>query len=402
MIQVVEQISDALRQEVSAYLADAPATGAATVGEACGEMDPRWLSILRDGLNHRPHALIAREGDASSAPGNIVGYLPVAFVGSRLFGRFLVSLPYLNRAGVLANDASTAEALIDRAASLAADLDAQYLELRHGQPTVHAKLDKTREDKVRMVLKLPGATPAPTEAPADAPPQKKKKQKGVAENEPFPAQGQPGAEWIWKSVDAKVRNLVRKGEKSELTLVWGSEDVLDEFYNVFAVNMRDLGTPVYGRSLFASILQQLGKDAELAVVRHKGRAIAGALLVHTPALRGGTVPSSTQVPSASALREYNSTNANMWMYYHLQLRAIARGSAEFDFGRSSVDSGTYKFKSQWNAQPVPTVWQYHLRRGEVNAVRPDSPKYRRRIETWQKLPVWLTRLVGPSIVRGIP
>ncbi len=92
----------------------------------------------------------------------------------------------------------------------------------------------------------------------------------------------------------------------------------------------------------------------------------------------------------------------MWMYHKLLERAIERGSEEFDFGRSSTDSGTYRFKKQWGAKPQPTVWQYHLRHGDIDAVRPDSPKYRRRIETWQKLPVWLTRLIGPPIVRGIP
>ena len=85
-------------------------------------------------------------------------------------------------------------------------------------------------------------------------------------------------------------------------------------------------------------------------------------------------------------------------------RAIRPGDivTPFDFGRSSADSGTYRFKKQWGAQPQPTVWQYHVRRGDIQAVRPDSPRYRRRIEVWQKLPVWLTRLIGPSIVRGIP
>jgi lipid II:glycine glycyltransferase (peptidoglycan interpeptide bridge formation enzyme) len=108
------------------------------------------------------------------------------------------------------------------------------------------------------------------------------------------------------------------------------------------------------------------------------------------------------VPSASALREFNHTSANMWMYHQLLLRAIAKGSRQFDFGRSSLDSGTYKFKAQWGAKPQPTVWQYRVRYGDVNAVRPTSEKNQKRVEQWKKLPVWLTRLIGPTIVRGIP
>ena len=129
----------------------------------------------------------------------------------------------------------------------------------------------------------------------------------------------------------------------------------------------------------------------------EGKAIAVALLIHDD-----TLESVTQVPSASALREFNKTSANMWMYHQMILHAMERGVKYFDFGRSSVGCGTYKFKKQWGALPNDTVWQYYLREGDAEGMRPDNPKNKRRIETWQKLPIWVTRLCGPSIVRGIP
>lgn len=353
MIQIHENITPALQREVEAFLQRA----GAVVG-VCAEHDPRWLAVLRDGLDHRTFMLVARESEA--AP--IRGYLPLALVASRLFGRFLVSLPYLNQAGVVALDDAARVAMIDAAADLARVHDVRYIELRHAAPSPHDKLGAHRDEKVRMVLDLP----------ADA-------------------------EALWKQINAKVRNQVRKGDASDLSLRFGGMELLDDFYGVFAINMRDLGTPVYSRRLFASILEQFHGDAELASVTCGGRAVAGALLVHDHRYGGGT-----QVPSASSLRQFNHTNANMWMYHKLLVRAIESGSARFDFGRSSVDSGTFKFKKQWGARPLPTVWQYHVRRGDINAVRPDTPKYRRRIETWRKLPVWLTRVLGPPIVRGIP
>ena len=90
------------------------------------------------------------------------------------------------------------------------------------------------------------------------------------------------------------------------------------------------------------------------------------------------------------------------MYWHLLERAIERGQAAFDFGRSSRESGTYRFKAQWGAEPSPSAWQYQLRRGGLKDARPDNPRYRRMIQLWQRLPVGLTRLVGPLVVRGIP
>ncbi len=356
----------------------------------CGEHDPQWLTILQQGLGHQPYAVVAlgETGD------KLTGYLPLCLVQSVLFGKFLVSLPYVNRAGLLADDAATQQQLIDRACQLADELDVKYLELRHGQPVEHGKLTVRRDDKKRMVLELP-----------DSP------------------------EALWKKMDAKVRNQVRKGEKSNLSVRFGGVELLDAFYDVFAINMRDLGTPVFGRQLFAQIVKQhgvkgneeagqakgdlhvenaqsgeaggnAGGGAELVVVNYEGQPVAGALLVHDRAYAGQ--PASTQVPSASSLRSASNVSANMFMYHQLLLRAMARGSQQFDFGRSSVDSGTYKFKKQWGAQPHDTVWQYYVRKGDVSEVRPDNPKYQRRIATWQRLPVWLTRMIGPTIVRGIP
>ncbi len=322
---------------------------------ACAEHDPRWLRVLEEGLGHRPYALLA-ESDL----GNVRGYLPLALVQSALFGRFLVSLPYLNQAGILADSASTAQQLLDKAVELAERHNVQYLELRHASNVLDVEtFTHRRDDKVLMILDLP-----PEDAQLD------------------------------QQIGAKVRNQVRKGDKFDLVLHFGGRELLDRFYEVFSVNMRDLGTPVYPRKLFASILDQFSDEAELAVVTQHDRPLAVALLMH----QGG----QTQVPSASSLRSFSHTNANMWMYRRLLSRAIERGSVRFDFGRSSPDSGTHRFKKQWGALEHPTTWQYVLRRGELGAVRPDSPKMQRRINAWRKLPVWVTRLVGPAIVRGIP
>jgi FemAB-related protein (PEP-CTERM system-associated) len=171
-------------------------------------------------------------------------------------------------------------------------------------------------------------------------------------------------------------------------------ELLNEFYAVFSQNMRDLGTPVFSRRLFQSILRQFPEDAELCVVRLDRRPVAAALLVHGECV--------TEVPSASSLRAYNSLNANMLMYWHLLQRAIQRGQAQFDFGRSTVDGNTFRFKKQWGAKSEPAVWQYYVRKGDVGDMRLENGKYDRMVRIWQRLPVGLTRLVGPWVVRGIP
>ncbi len=158
--------------------------------------------------------------------------------------------------------------------------------------------------------------------------------------------------------------------------------------------MRDLGTPVYGRELFRAALRQFPDHAEVCVARIERKPVAAGLLIHG---RG-----TTEVPSASSLREYNSTCANMVLYWNLLLRAIERGQGTFNFGRSSPDSRTFKFKEQWGGKPEPAQWQFFLRNGDDSDLRHDHPGNQRAIEIWKRIPVVLTRWIGPAIVRGIP
>jgi FemAB-related protein (PEP-CTERM system-associated) len=315
--------------------------------------DPGWLNVLADGFGHTPYALEAVED------GRTVGYLPLAFVRSLLFGRFLVSLPYLNSNGVLAENPAAAAALVGRAVQLADDLRVRHLELRQETAVEHPDLGALSRTKVHMRLRLPET-----------------------------------AEALSKAVGPKVRNQVRKGEKSGLAVEWGGPELIETFHSVFARNMRDLGTPVYGQDLIAAIIRHFPGAAEICVVRHSGKPIAAALLLH-----GNGV---TEVPSASSLREYNATCANMLLYWHLLERAIHRGQRIFDFGRSTVESNTYKFKKQWGAEPEPAVWQYYVRTGSPGEMRPENPRYQRLIRIWQRLPVGVTRWIGPKIARGIP
>lgn len=314
---------------------------------------PSWLNVLREGLDHETYAIEA------VAEGQTCGFLPLAFVSSLLFGRFLVSLPYLSSNGVVAAHPDVQSAIIERAVGLADELDVRYLELRHEAPIEHPLLDGKLTSKVHMRLALPDST-----------------------------------EKLWKGFDSKVRNQVRKGEKHHSVIQWGGEDLLDPFYEVLSRNMRDLGTPVFGKELFGTILKTFRGDAEICVVRAGEAPAAAALLLHGRGM--------TEVPTASSLKEYNSTSANMLMYRHLIDRAVDRGQKVFDFGRSTLDGPTFKFKKQWGAEPVPATWQYHLRDGQLGDMRPDSPRYQRAIRLWQRLPVRLTQYLGPPIVRGIP
>ena len=251
---------------------------------------PGWLPVLARGLHQTPYCLEAVDA------GRTRGFLALVEVRSLLFGRFLVSLPYLNYGGPVADDESVASKMIARAAELADQLGVKYLEPCHEFPLAHPALGHIRTDKVHMRLDLPAT---------------------------------PGT--LWDNLDAKVRNQVRKGQKNNLTVTWGGQDQLRDFYTVFSRNMRDLGTPVYSKRLFAAVLDQFPERAELCVVRSGELPVASALLLH-----GWGV---TEVPSASSVAQ-----PQPHLCKHAHVLAPARAS-------SAARPGRFRFWPQHRRKP---------------------------------------------------
>lgn len=310
-----------------------------------------WRQVMERAFGHETRYL------AVEADNRLDGVLPLVLFRGRLFGRFVVSMPFLNYGGVVADSSESARALLDAAVAITQELGGRHLELRHTRRLFDAL--QPRHHKVAMRLAL-----------------------------------QPTADAQWNALDRKVRNQVRKADKSGLVVERGGDELLADFYDVFARNMRDLGTPVYARRFFDEVVRVFPARTRVLCVRHEGRPVAASIVFQ----HRGTM----EVPWASALREANPLCANMRLYWEMLQLAIERGCRIFDFGRSTPDEGTYHFKKQWGAEPVPLVWEYWTPGTPVPDLSPKNRKFAAAIALWQRLPVGLTRLVGPSIVRHIP
>jgi FemAB-related protein (PEP-CTERM system-associated) len=308
-----------------------------------------WRTVLERTFGHTCVYLAARRN------GRLEGVLPLVEIRSRLFGRTLTSLPFVNYGGVLTSSQSVAEALLEAARDTARQRQCRHVELRHVErrfPDLPCKAHK-----VAMLLPL-----QPT---------------------------------MWEAIDRKVRNQIRKAEKSGLTVERGGASLLPEFYAVFARNMRDLGTPVYSPRLFDEVLRAFPERTRIVVVRLKGRAVAAGLTFRTA--------STVEVPWASSIRDFNNLCPNHLLYWHVIESAVAEGIKVLDFGRSTPHEGTYKFKEQWGARPVALHWEYCLLQGgAVPDQTPKNPKFRLAISAWQRLPLWAANRLGPAIVKNIP
>jgi FemAB-related protein (PEP-CTERM system-associated) len=202
-------------------------------------------------------------------------------------------------------------------------------------------------------------------------------------------------EALWELFPSKLRAQIKRPQRAHPEVLRGGAEYLDDFYTVFARNMRDLGTPVYGRKFFSNILKTFPRESTIVSVRLNGKPVAAAFLIgHGERL---------EIPWASTIKEVNRLSVNMLLYWEVLKLGIDRHYRVFDFGRSSRDSGTFRFKQQWGARAQPLYWHYWLRGGgKLPELNPDNPKYAVAINAWKRLPIFVANRVGPAVVKYLP
>ncbi len=321
-----------------------------------------WAQIFSQVFGHRPF-YIGVERD-----GKIVGVLPLSLVSSVLFGRSLISVPYLNAGGPLADDGEALALLLNEVTRQAAAERVKYVELRAAGAIAVGALEGVAETLHLRTHK-------------------------VAMRLPLTA----NPEQMFNDLPAKLRSQVRKPSKAGFiaTRFSGtSENALEQLYQVFSRNMRDLGTPVYPRKLFVETGKRFGDRSGITVVSRHGSPAAAAMTI------AGC--DTVEVLWASSLRAYNHESPNMLLYWELIKQAIEQGYSEFDFGRSSKDSGTYRFKEQWGAKPHQLMWYYLGAATAIPDINPKNSKFSLMVDIWRRLPLPLANTLGPVLTKSLP
>ncbi len=323
---------------------------------ACIHHRIEWRNIHRQSYAHNSLYFYARNKQHA-----IVGILPLIQLKSRLFGNQLVSMPFFQRGGAVADNPQIEQKLIQVAARYAQKLHVDHIELR--DDISHENYSKplpVQTHKVNMILSLPDTKQA-----------------------------------LWETFSAKLRSQIRRAQRETTQVLIGRKELLDEFYRVYSHNMRDLGSPVQGKPFIANILSTFPENSWLVIIRYQQRPVAAAFLLGS----GDTL----EIPLASTLRSVNPLSINMLLYREVLNFAISKKFKQFDFGRSSKNGGTYRFKQQWGAQPKQLYWHYYL--GKSNkppSLNTANPKYALLINIWKHLPLTLSNWLGPIIVKNIP
>jgi FemAB-related protein (PEP-CTERM system-associated) len=311
-----------------------------------------WRDVNRAAFGHHTTALAAVDGE------RIRGIFPVVHVRSALFGRLGCSMPFVNFGGPASDDAATDAALLAEGAALVERARLAYLEVRSRRHLGEQYPTDTR--KISMTVDLP--------ADPDV---------------------------MWDKFKSGHRQAIRKAVNAGFVARHGGRELLADFYDVLSESWRDLGTPFYRRQYFDRLLDTFGDRLWITVVYHGNEPAAAQL--------AGMFGDTVEGMWLGMREKFRRLYVGYVLYWELLKYACERGQRKYHLGRSTADSGAEAFKKKWNAYPTQLYWHYLAPAGRpLPGLNVDNPKYRLAIDTWRRLPVGVTRLIGPFIARGIP
>lgn len=309
-----------------------------------------WQEVMERGFGHRTHYLMAWSGE------RVAGVLPLVHLSSRLFGNSLVSNAFCVGGGPLGEDATATEALDAAAIALAGRLDVDFLEYRCAPPRPEGW--HTRSDLYFNFAR-----------PLDPDPEKN-----------------------LLAIPRKQRAEVRKGLKLGLEAV--IEGTIDRFYDLYAESVRNLGTPVFGKRYFKALKDVFGEACEILVVLRGSEPVSALMSFYfrdrvLPYYAGGGIAA-------------RGASAHEFMYWDVMRRGSLTGMRCFDFGRSKLGTGSFAFKKNWGFVPEPLTYGYRLRKLDaVPEINPLNPKYRLFVGLWKRLPLGISKTLGPCIARSL-
>jgi FemAB-related protein (PEP-CTERM system-associated) len=308
-----------------------------------------WRSIAENHLNHRTHYIYCESG------ADIQAVLPLVHVSSFLFGDALISLPFLVYGGPVASNSDAERLVVEHARSLARELNVDHLELRNRQALSGDWQVQNNYATFRKKI------------------------------DPLPEKN-------LLAIPRKQRAMIRKGIKAGL-IAELDQDVT-RLHSAMLVCKRNLGTPFFSATYLQAIKDTFADQVEITTVIHAGTTVCSVMSFR---FRNEILPYYGGGGDLS-----RDLNGNDFMYWAVMERACQEGVEIFDYGRSMVGSGAYRFKKHWGFEPELLSYQYFLVNSEsIPNLNPSNPRYRFLIKAWKMLPLSVAAAVGPFVARRL-
>jgi len=349
-----------------------------------------WSKIIKSAYGYTTYKLAAsfsgQPTTSQDAATSIKGVLPLVHMKSAIFGNRLVSMPFFDHGGILTDSPDSEERLMQAAFELGKKLNVQHIELRH-----LSKISCLEDGRAALLQTEPADSEVDSEKFS---PGWRMRSHKVRLLLPLPDSSQA----LMEGFRSKLRSQINRPIKAGLSVKMGGMELLDDFYTVFSTNMRDLGSPVHAKLLLKCVMEQFQNDAKIVLVFKSADPVAAGLILGFKEVMIN--------PWASSLRQHSKESPNMLLYWHMLAYAADHGFRYFDFGRSTPREGSFRFKVQWGAQAHPMYWYtFFLNRPKDTAEFQDpleeSGKRALAVKLWQKLPISLSRLIGPAIRKHI-
>lgn len=364
-VRVVKFADDKLKQALDRFVMQQPEGSIYHLSS--------WLDACERAYQHKVYRILVEEQQ------QLVGYLPLTIIQPPLGKARLVATAFADYCPPLTTNSDVANLLQAALQSLIAELGLQHVELRYCAeqplseeslamqlPAPQAECDSAMLSaaKVRMVVSLP-----------------------------------EDANKLLASYKPKLRSQIKKAAKNGLVFQRATDiPALRDFYQIYCINMRRLGSPAHSLAWFAQLVSGVSGELQYFIARvYAGEQIVGAAMVLYCQHRAW-------IPWASTLAQFNHLAPNMLMYWEIQAFLADHGVTAFDMGRSTLGEGTFRFKQQWGAQPFLLQWR---RLGLDGTTQPlgtsNKSLLRQLVETvWQKLPLSVATFVGSRIRGYIP
>ena len=311
-----------------------------------------WRHVIERNFPQKCYYLVAQ-----NVAGKTVGAIACVHMDSKIFGSFMLSMPFLIYGGPVANNQPIGDLLASYTCEIADQKKCTHIELREIQAR---KAWYSKTDKVAMVLTLPDTR-----------------------------------DGLNSALGSKLLAQVRRASREEPEFELGGGELIPEFYAVFSRKMRDLGTPVFAMDFFQDMARTFPESTHVAVVRLRGKPVSAAFLI--------SFKDTLEIPWAASVRKFDRLGMNMFMYHSVLQYAVQNNFRYFDFGRSTRGESTWSFKKQWGAKERALHWNFMangvaFNPGPGNA----SAKFKVAIAVWKRLPLWFTNRIGPIIARQLP
>lgn len=309
-----------------------------------------WRRAIEASFPHEPLYFVARRGS------RIAGVLPLFRAPVLFAGQALVSVPFAIRGGLLADDAEAADALV-RAA----------LECAHRKRALHLEM-RSSVDRFTDLPRRPGYVT-------------------------FRADLRESETALLRRMDRKRRQMLNHAARAGYTMSECGSERLPLFYDLFARSMRRHGTPVLPRRFVAAVARELGEAVRFFLLEHGGRPVLCVL----------TLVSGGVVMPFWAGRADRRRAAEELLYWQMMRWGREHGCHTFDFGRSRRGTGAAAFKARWGMEEVPLDYRVlPVRARAAQRVDPGNPRFAPLIAVWRRLPLALTRRLGPPLAGRIP